>query len=293
MDAGSFTEKPMSEQRRAALSWSAEEIENAWKQVPKFKSNGFSVTGFPYPASKPLAYVKFGHPIEWRQAEARNQIFVHDALQKLPPGAKQACHAPEVYRTMKIGHLFFIIMEFVPGKTLAQIMEESESWESRREEVTAKVYRAIELLLSLPVPRDAKPGPVGGGHIRHPLFKDCEASIEYKSIDLLERHLNKVAAINNENPPTVTLERKLHFYFADFYEGNFIFTDSGDLYLIDFDQAGFLPLSFMAYALADKWPVGFWIKDRLQLPESNIEAMRRASHWFLISFRKIGLPIDE
>lgn len=194
MEAGSFEEKPMSEQRRAALSWSAEEIENAWKQILKIKPNGSCVTGCPYPASQPSAYVRFGHPIEWRQAEARNQIFVQDALQRLQPGAEPACHAPEVYRTMKIGDLFFIIMEFVPGKTLAQIMEDSESWKLRREEVTDKIYHAIKLLMSLPVPRDAKPGPVGGGHIRHPLFKDCEASIEYNSVDILERHLNKVNA---------------------------------------------------------------------------------------------------
>lgn len=91
-----------------------------------------------------------------------------------------------------------------------------------------------------------------------------------------------------EDPPTVTLERELHFYLGDLYHGNFILTDSGDLYFIDFEQAGFLLLSFMAYALADRWPVGFWIKDRLGLPEDNLEAMRRAAYWFLVGVPGIG-----
>ncbi|KAG6354589.1 hypothetical protein INS49_004607 [Diaporthe citri] len=295
MDAESVTEDHRSVQRHAALAWSEEEIENTWKHTPKFKPNGFSVTGFPYPPDAPLAYIKFGDPVEWKLAEVRNQIFVHDALQQLPPEEKQGIHVPEVYRTMRIGYLLFIIMEFVPGRTLAQITEDWENWVMAREEVTNKIAQGMRLLLSLPVPCDAKPGPVGGGIIRHPMFKDCEAATEYDSVDMLERHLNKVAAlrVKDGDPPTVTLERELHFYFGDLYHENFIFKDSGDLYFIDFEQAGFLPLSFMAYALVARWPIGFWIKESLCLPEDNIKAMHRAAYWFLIGVHDIGLPLDE
>lgn len=66
-----------------------------------------------------------------------------------------------------------------------------------------------------------------------------------------------------------------------------MFTDSGDLYFVDFEQAGFLPLSFMAFVFARR-PVGFWIKDRLCLPEDNMEAMNRAAYWFLIGVHDIG-----
>lgn len=93
--------------------------------------------------------------------------------------------------------------------------------------------------------------------------------------------------VKDGNPPSLTLERELHFYFGDLYHGNFIFTDSGDLYFIDFEQAGFLPLSFMAYAVA-RWSIGLWIKDRLCLPENNMKAMHRVAYWFLIGVHDIG-----
>lgn len=197
MDVEAVPEDPRSMQRHAAWSWSEAEIEHAWRHSPHATPNGFSVTGFPYPADAPSAYIKFklGKPVKWRLAEARNQTFAHDALQQLPPEQRQGIHVPEVYRTIRIGNLVFIIMEYVPGRTLAQmITEDGESWEVIREAVTDKIAQGMRLLISLPVPCDAKPGPVGGGIIRHPIFKDCEAATEYDSIDILERHLNKVGA---------------------------------------------------------------------------------------------------
>lgn len=196
MDVELGPEDPRSVQRRAALAWSEEEIESTWKHTPMLKPNGFSVTGFPYPADAPSAYVKFGFPVEWTLAEVRNQTFVYDALQKLPPEARQGIHVPEVYRIMEIGHRLFIIMEYVPGRTLSKITEDEQYWETCREEVINKICQGMKLLISLPVPEDAKPGPVGGGIIRHPIFKDFEAAIEYDSIEMLERHLNKVCYQN-------------------------------------------------------------------------------------------------
>lgn len=67
-----------------------------------------------------------------------------------------------------------------------------------------------------------------------------------------------------------------------------MFTDSGDLYFIDFDQAGFLPLSFMAFALVERWPIGFWIKDRLCLPDNNVKTMDIAAYYFMIGVDDIG-----
>lgn len=196
MDVESVPEDLRSIQRRAALAWSPEEIEHAWKHTPGLKPNGHAETGFPYPTEAPLAYVKFGFPtcIEYSQAEVRNQIFAYDALQKLPPEARQGVHVPEVYRTVEIGRRLFVIMEYVAGKSLAQIVGDDETWEAHGEEVTNKICQGMKLLLSLPVPQDAKPGPVGGGIIHHTIFKDFEAAIEYDSIDMLERHLNKVGA---------------------------------------------------------------------------------------------------
>lgn len=85
------------------------------------------------------------------------------------------------------------------------------------------------------------------------------------------------------------LERDMCFYYSDFYPGNFIFTDAGDLCLIDFDQAGFLPLSFMSFALAEsRWDPGLWIKDTLGLPEHNLDAMKNIFYWFVVGVAWLG-----
>ena len=95
-----------------------------------------------------------------------------------------------------------------------------------------------------------------------------------------------MSTIRIKDAPTVHLERDLCFYYSDFYAGNFIFTDSGDICLIDFDQAGFLPQSFMMFAMVDsRWFPGHWIKEILKLPEDNFKAMHNILYWFAIGCR--------
>lgn len=79
------------------------------------------------------------------------------------------------------------------------------------------------------------------------------------------------------------------FYFSDFYPSNFIFTDAGDICVIDFEQAGFLPLSFMSFALSEsRWGPGQWIRDILRLPEHNLDAMKNIFYWFAIGVPWLG-----
>lgn len=98
-----------------------------------------------------------------------------------------------------------------------------------------------------------------------------------------------MSTLRNKEAPTVRLERDLSFYYSDFYDGNFIFTDSGDICVIDFDQAGFLPRSFMMYAMNESsWYPGHWIKDVLGLPKDNLKAMKRIGYWFAIGVSWLG-----
>jgi len=105
-----------------------------------------------------------------------------------------------------------------------------------------------------------------------------------------------VSTCKNEDAPKVHFkEEKFCFYYSDFFEGNFIFTDSGEICLIDFDKAGFLPQSFMLYALAEShWEPGKWIKDiimsslpegDLEVIEKNLKAMRNIFYWLAIGCR--------
>lgn len=99
----------------------------------------------------------------------------------------------------------------------------------------------------------------------------------------------QVSTLRNKTAPTVRLEREMCFYFSDFYPRNFIFTDAGDICVIDFDQAGFLPPSFMSFAVAQsRWGPGLWIRDILRLPEHNLDAMKNIFYWFAIGVAWLG-----
>lgn len=166
-------------------------------------------------------------------------------------------------------------MEYVEGTTLRELMVNWGSFQRNSEYYYSRVESALRLLLSFPVPQDATSGPCGGGLIRHPLFKDYLAPIQYGSVDELEGHLNTVSSslpvgssgylfrkqvANFRNPssssavklPTVKLERELHFVFSELYEGNVIFTTTGEVCVIDFEQANSLPLSFMTHAMVQE-----------------------------------------
>lgn len=81
---------------------------------------------------------------------------------------------------------------------------------------------------------------------------------------------------------------ELCFCYSDLFEGNFIFTDNGDLYVVDFEHASILPASFMTYALDQPRPACIAIKKDFALPYENLEAMRVAGHNFMIRWRKAG-----
>lgn len=89
--------------------------------------------------------------------------------------------------------------------------------------------------------------------------------------------------------PTVDLSKeKLYFCFSDLYEGNFILSHNGSLYVLDFEHASFLPISLMTYALIQARPVCTAIRDKLSLPQENLPGMRLACSYFVMSTRRIG-----
>lgn len=179
-----------SSKRQLASSYCEDEIISVFKQTPEIKPNDCAVTGFVFPPKHPVAYVKFGYPPE-RMAEGKNHDYTFRALKAMPPDQTRGILVPEIYRTFESDDRFFIVMEYIPGRTLAQLQEQ-QGWESRKGTVIDSIARAIRLLTSIQAPPGQKPGPVGGGRIRHPLFKDDTSFCEYSSVDELERHLNKV-----------------------------------------------------------------------------------------------------
>ena len=103
---------------------------------------------------------------------------------------------------------------------------------------------------------------------------------------------------NDPCPPKVTLESQLVFCYTDFNDENFMVTTDPDgrprLYIVDFEHASFLPLSFLAYAVLEpgtRWFLCTWIADRFgaTLPRNNIAVMQRIYYMFQVSTGNIGL----
>ena len=96
----------------------------------------------------------------------------------------------------------------------------------------------------------------------------------------------------------LNLEKELVFCYTDFNDENFMFTTDSNhrlrLYIVDFEHASFLPLSFLAFAVfepSSRWFLCPWIRDSIgsSLPRDNLEVMERISYMFQISSWRIGL----
>ncbi|OAA53510.1 Protein kinase-like domain protein [Niveomyces insectorum RCEF 264] len=280
-----------------AAKLTLEELHFARQKVGLCDANGNAVTGFPYPLEQqPLFYVK-ARDKDRLHPEARTQQFAHDGLERLPQDGRKGIHVPRILRVVEYesGGGGFMVMEYVTGRTLKDILAIPHLTYGDAQAYFDKVSKALQLFLALPAPADAKPGPCGGGIIRHTFFKDFEAAIEYDSVDMLEKHLNKLATLIHKTAPTLTLERALHLVYSDMHAANFLFTDSGDLYVVDFDHAALLPLSFMTFALCFPSMVSMPVADRIKrdfdLPRANDAVMCCVNGLLGMSVLRIGLPL--
>lgn len=172
------------------------DIISVFEQKPRYKPNGNPVTGFRYPKQDHVAWVKFG-PLEEIAAEVKNHEYAFRALKEMPADQTRGIRIPEIYNTFNLDlgeELYprmFIIMEYIDGTTLAKLMEE-HGYELTKSTYEGIIARAIRLLMSIEAPKNQGPGPVGGGRIRHPLFKDETSYLVYSDVDALENHLNQV-----------------------------------------------------------------------------------------------------
>ena len=174
------------------------EIIDACDRNPPCHENGDAIRGLMYPPQAPIFWIKYGLRSEGRDAEARTHDFTFRALERIPQSEREGIRIPEVYRIFTDDYpsgesMVYIVMKYVPGKTLLQILRDTPN--QRLEHLYDRIAKAIRLFLSFEVPHDATPGPYGGGLIRHPLFKDYQANIEYSSVAQLQHHINKVRPI--------------------------------------------------------------------------------------------------
>lgn len=94
----------------------------------------------------------------------------------------------------------------------------------------------------------------------------------------------------------MALEREIQFYYSDLSGGNFMFTTAADhtvLYIIDFDESGFLPSSFMTFVLHSSMrstsvPIAQNIVDLNKPNDRNLLAMGNVSYFLSTSVNTIG-----
>ncbi|KAL2133065.1 hypothetical protein VTI74DRAFT_2969 [Chaetomium olivicolor] len=251
----------------------------------------FGERHFVFPADKAIVWVKFGG--SERQAEGEMQ--------------KLAWHWARRERLAGRNETTFIVMQLLQAVRLSECVQYPAS------ECHDLIAEGIQLLRRMPVPDDATPGPYTRDRrlrlILHPALKDYSATVVYKDIDELQAHITRVLDIACPKAPlphpAVNLERQLVFCYCDFNDENFMFSLDASgrlrLYIIDFEWASFLPVSFLSFALfceaADSWQ---WITaepliQRIShtLPKDNLEVMGHADDIFWASAHLVGFSESQ
>lgn len=154
------------------------------------RKKGLQCKGFTYSLNaSPIAFIKYGRTVPI--GEVRTHLHVYNTFQKMmnnEPGS--GIKVPEIYHAFECENRRYVVMEYVDGVTASTALRGSsadkENW------IHDQLAKAINQLLRVPVPSGQRPGPVGGGRIQNHFFRDHEAPVEYNSVGVLQRHINKV-----------------------------------------------------------------------------------------------------
>ncbi|TDL19625.1 hypothetical protein BD410DRAFT_434290 [Rickenella mellea] len=247
--------------------------------------------GFPFPSSdQPVAWIKFGRWVT--KGEALTQHSVALAMNAI---SSTAVHVPAVYLAFMADGRGYIVMEFVPGLTVAQRLSEPGA---DAKNMYQAVGRAVQQLIAHRAPTGTtQPGPVGGGCIRHDFFPDRESAIAYPTVGVLQEHVNRILKLSGcsqrVNFTDEVATNGLPLCPGDIHETNWIIDDEGRVHALDFEHYNFLPPSFVAYALEHWYPFSRRVAKYVDYrrSESNVYAMSIAAGQLLVSGHSVhGLP---
>ena len=146
---------------------------------------------FGYPSDHPLVFIKYGR--RGKEAEGGMQRLAFDWLTT----HHDSITVPEVYKIFTRGLFTFIVMEFVEAKPILEFAKQFEPqyWNDHQSYYYNMIIEGIELLRRMPVPSGTTPGPYSKSEriMKHMIFKDQEAPIQYDTVGELEDHLNRVS----------------------------------------------------------------------------------------------------
>ncbi|KAF2811044.1 uncharacterized protein BDZ99DRAFT_385390 [Mytilinidion resinicola] len=197
-----------------------------------------------YPTRAPQLWIKYGCSVLRNEVPA--QMMAYHGLQQL----QSPVRVPKVYYTCRYMHVSYIVMEYIPGKTMGQLLKEHPT---RKQDICNLVAFGLQELLRIPVPPDARPAGIDGGAIRHPLFDDSTAPLDYQNVSELDtsKRGNPWIRITRQSTPAKNLAYEpMVFCYGDIWPENFILDlDRRLVTIIDFAIASILPSSFAKHAL--------------------------------------------
>lgn len=145
-------------------------------------------SGFPYPPEAPKFWIKYGFAVYWNEVCA--QAVAYDGLRQI----ESSVRAPGVYYAFQEGGVTYIVMEYFPGKTAEQCLEETNN-DAQKEVIYRSIASAVSELHRIPIPESRlRPAAVSGGKFRHSLFQ-CNriAPLHYESAQQFEDNANAVS----------------------------------------------------------------------------------------------------
>ncbi|KAK0435808.1 uncharacterized protein EV420DRAFT_1676267 [Desarmillaria tabescens] len=155
---------------------------------------------------------------------------------------------PAVRRVLPMDDLCVLVMDYIPGHTLSTVWHTMSIWQKISTAVTLRRY--VHELRSIHHPRGDIPGPLGEGREPLPCISSVLFTVERGPFpsqhDFIQFfHMAKEKATWPGGVALVWPSRKeagaLVFSHVDLAMRNLVVGDDGQLWLIDFGEAGFYP----------------------------------------------------
>ncbi|KIW99703.1 uncharacterized protein Z518_11116 [Rhinocladiella mackenziei CBS 650.93] len=203
------------------------------------------------------AVVKYGTQISL--GEGRTMMKVQQQVQISMPEVYD-CWTSQQHTDSQANESVYIVMQYIPGKILAQTIEDLDEEQTR--DLADQLTRILNTLHTI---HHTVPGPVDGGRAMAPrLFTSSGAGPFYSIQDLIDwfNECLKLCHFFGRASKQQRFEediKDLVMCHMDVHLHNLLVDDSGKLWLIDWDCAGFYPEFFEYVCLkgyAEFMPIG-------------------------------------
>ncbi|KAK0469757.1 uncharacterized protein EV420DRAFT_1634172 [Desarmillaria tabescens] len=176
---------------------------------------------------------------------------------------------PVIRQVLPMDDLCVLVMDYIPGRTLSTVWHTMSIWQKISTAVTLRRY--VRELRSIHHPRGDIPGPLGEGREPLPCISSVLFTVEWGPFpsqhDFIQFfHTAKEKAAQPGGVALAWPSRKeagaLVFSHVDLAMCNLVVGDDGQLWLIDFGEAGFYPPWFEFVNMLGDQIVAAWGKER-------------------------------